>query len=662
MMQRPAFNVVTFILVTLCSAGAIVAMTKRFIPPPPANSLKDSSDAFLTQAMYQPIQWQLIGDAPLAQARRENKPIMLVIGTPWSNPARAFDREVFRDPEIANYVGRYFVCMRVDGNEYPEWLNAMLPLSRISAGMQPGYQIWTLDSQARVIRFIGRSEDSPTLNATTFYANLRQSVAEFAELAGEEPSLYRAQTQDFVQLTLNANGGNRLDRRRELPLSVYTNGPSMLIQSAERASVEPGVIRYMLAAGRFEEAEVVLMEWITSALFDPVNGGWWNSVRGAQLDRLSYDKLTIQNAEMASVLAAVAAARKNPHLAEAARLTFDYIYTVAKNGDGIASCQIGDEEQNGRSKSASVGRARLGTLSPELQRWAGENLNLVLGQNSTMVPRLNNAPALLAPEMVAIRRELRKDRPESAEMVTERYLYVEGTVAARTIEAANLLGDASRLDTALLANDRLREFIVNDVWQRRLSPEPSAEVTFKCQLAYADSELQAFIATGRVVSLSNGLEILKTAMKSHASGVKGVYLNAPKFIGKLQIPRVAVPEVADNIGQSTTATAVRLCAAYGLALGERPLYEVSRQIVEHNANILPTHPLAASMMAVAITSTSDSVLVAGGSDAVERCAQLMREDPSRMVFPGIGKVAGTKGTVPQGLFRKSSTGVLTPVR
>lgn len=661
-MQRPAFNVVTFILVTLCSAGAIVAMTKRFIPPPPANSLKDSSDAFLTQGMYQPIKWQLIGDAPLSQARRENKPIMLVIGTPWSNPARAFDREVFRDPEIANYVGRYFVCIRVDGNEYPEWLNAMLPLTRISAGVQSGFQIWTLDSQARPLRFIGRSEESPTLNATTFYSNLRQSVEEFAELAGQEPPLYSAQTQDFDKLTLNANGRNRLDRSRELPLSTYTSGPSMLIQSAERASVEPGVIRYMLASGRFEEAETVLMGWITSALFDPVNGGWWNSVRGPQLDRLSYDKVTIQNAEMASVLAAVAAARKNPHLAEAARLTFDYIYNVASSGDGIASCQIGDEEQNGRSKSASVGRARLGTLSPGLQKWASENLNLVLGQNSTMVPRLMNAPALLAPELKEIRLQLRKDRTDAPVLATERYLYVEGTVAARTIEAANLLGDAGRLDTALLANDRLREFIVNDVWQRRLSPEPSAEVTLKCQLAYADSELQAFIATGRVVSLNNGLEILKTALNSHRTEVKGVYLNAPKFPGKLQIPKLQVPEVADNIGQSATATAVRLCAAYGIAVGERPLYEASRQMVQHYSDILPVHPLSASMMAVTISSTSDSILVVGGSDAVERCAQLMREDPSRLVFPGIGVVAGAKGTVPAGLFRKSSTGVLTPVR
>ena len=86
----------------------------------PLNSLAKASSSYLRSAMHQPIRWHEWGEEAFAEARRENKPILLDIGAVWCHWCHVMDRESYDSPEIAQVVNERFVAMKVDRDERPD--------------------------------------------------------------------------------------------------------------------------------------------------------------------------------------------------------------------------------------------------------------------------------------------------------------------------------------------------------------------------------------------------------------------------------------------------------------------------------------------------------------------------------------------------------------
>jgi uncharacterized protein YyaL (SSP411 family) len=84
------------------------------------NTLSRASSAYLRSAMHQPVQWHEWGDEAFAQARRENKPILLDIGAVWCHWCHVMDRESYEDPAIAAIVNEHFIAVKVDRDERPD--------------------------------------------------------------------------------------------------------------------------------------------------------------------------------------------------------------------------------------------------------------------------------------------------------------------------------------------------------------------------------------------------------------------------------------------------------------------------------------------------------------------------------------------------------------
>jgi uncharacterized protein len=84
------------------------------------NSLAKASSAYLRSAMHQPIRWNEWGEDAFAEAKRENKPILLDIGAVWCHWCHVMDRESYDDPEVAQIVNERFVPVKVDRDERPD--------------------------------------------------------------------------------------------------------------------------------------------------------------------------------------------------------------------------------------------------------------------------------------------------------------------------------------------------------------------------------------------------------------------------------------------------------------------------------------------------------------------------------------------------------------
>ncbi len=84
------------------------------------NSLAHASSSYLRSAMHQPIRWHEWGDEAFAEARRENKPMLLDIGAVWCHWCHVMDRESYDDQAIAAIVNEHFVAVKVDRDERPD--------------------------------------------------------------------------------------------------------------------------------------------------------------------------------------------------------------------------------------------------------------------------------------------------------------------------------------------------------------------------------------------------------------------------------------------------------------------------------------------------------------------------------------------------------------
>jgi uncharacterized protein YyaL (SSP411 family) len=84
------------------------------------NSLARASSAYLRSAMHQPIQWHEWGEEAFAEARRENKPMLLDIGAVWCHWCHVMDRESYDDAEVATIVNEHFIAVKVDRDERPD--------------------------------------------------------------------------------------------------------------------------------------------------------------------------------------------------------------------------------------------------------------------------------------------------------------------------------------------------------------------------------------------------------------------------------------------------------------------------------------------------------------------------------------------------------------
>jgi hypothetical protein len=85
-----------------------------------SNRLAPAQSAYLQSAAHQPIHWYPWCAEAFAAAARENRPILLDIGAVWCHWCHVMDGESYEDPEIAEFLNRHFICIKVDRDERPD--------------------------------------------------------------------------------------------------------------------------------------------------------------------------------------------------------------------------------------------------------------------------------------------------------------------------------------------------------------------------------------------------------------------------------------------------------------------------------------------------------------------------------------------------------------
>ena len=200
------------------------------------NRLAQATSPYLLQHKHNPVDWWQWGPEALAEAKRENKPILLSVGYAACHWCHVMAHELFEDEATARVMNELFVNIKVDREERPDidqiYMNALHLL-----GEQGGWPLTMFLTP----------EGEPVWGGTYFPKDARYGRPAFADVLREVARLFR-----------------------EEPDKIEQNRAALLARLADKARPAGKVTHRAQASSTRAAAQV-------GNMFDTVNGG----LRGA---------------------------------------------------------------------------------------------------------------------------------------------------------------------------------------------------------------------------------------------------------------------------------------------------------------------------------------------------------------------------------------------
>ena len=84
------------------------------------NKLINEKSPYLLQHAHNPVNWYPWGQGAFEKAKSEDKLLLVSIGYATCHWCHVMERESFEDPELALYLNKHFVPVKVDREERPD--------------------------------------------------------------------------------------------------------------------------------------------------------------------------------------------------------------------------------------------------------------------------------------------------------------------------------------------------------------------------------------------------------------------------------------------------------------------------------------------------------------------------------------------------------------
>lgn len=637
---------------------------RRYLPEQPANALQSESDEYLRQGAAQRIDWKTLDAHAFAQARRQDKPVMLVMGTAWSHEARLADRNIFVDADIQSYLGRHFVCVRVDLDAHPEWMSAFLPLRRAPFGLTNAFQIMYLDPQGKLYDFYGQGGFLPLVDPTEFIDEFVRARRSFDALGSERGADRTDELQTIDLAAINA-GALGMPRFRE-----FVEGISQAIDPkfggfTSRTGAQtprPAALVALLYAGEIDSARRAIDPMLRSGLVDWLNGGFFRRARKRDWTDIDFDKIAIANAEMMRAVAIYGTLSGDPFAARVGKNAFDAVAEEFSDTGLISTARIGDANSVGRSPRSSFAAKDFrsfwstGLLNSDDASKARRLFDLNATTNPQMIVRISEPEILDDPDCDRLIEALRKHKAAVPVRFTTRpYAHVNGAVTALMYVCGRLWGDGVRVRQADARFDALPAFGTGDDIRHGTTQMFDDEPFLGDYLAMTDACLARFLVHGDLRALARADVLLKRA-RTLFGATNGWTPLIPR--PDRLIPDTNVPELLDTPNESLTAKTIRLNNTLGRLLrgtadssaaGQR--IEAAMTIATHYGSFLDELGLpAAGFFAASMPLYDDGHAFYVGPDAVEQASELFRLIPTRLVAPAMGPVRPDLQKRPAGYY------------
>lgn len=310
------------------------------------NLLAGETSPYLLQHAHQPVDWQPWNADTLAEARRQDKPILLSIGYSACHWCHVMAHESFDDPDIGALMNRLFINIKVDREERPDldqiYQHAHAVLSQQTGG-------WPLTV------FLA-PDGTPFFSGTYFPKRARYGLPGFGELLARIGEAWRTQRDTITQQNVQLR--NALARPATPPLAIGTAlDERPLIRAREqladsydlnfggfgRAPKFPHqaelafLLRRAVTVGddiADEMAVMTLQRMAEGGLYDQLGGGFARYSVDAQWDIPHFEKMLSDNALLLRLYADAFAHSGEPLFARVVEETAAWVIREMQAPDG----------------------------------------------------------------------------------------------------------------------------------------------------------------------------------------------------------------------------------------------------------------------------------------------------------------------------------------
>jgi uncharacterized protein YyaL (SSP411 family) len=630
------------------------------------NRLAKETSPYLRQHQHNPVDWYPWGEAALAKARSENKPIFLSIGYAACHWCHVMERESFEDPAIAKVMNERFVCIKVDREERPDLDEIYMAAVQAMTG-QGGWpmSVWMTPDL------------KPFYGGTYYPPEDRFGRPGFKRVLEVLADGWQDRRGEFERV------GNELGEHLQKALAPAAEpgavGPEavarFLQQSAERYddlhggfaqpphfapkfphASELSVLLRAAAAGdgRSRNMAVVTLDRMQQGgIYDQLGFGFHRYSTDRQWLVPHFEKMLYDNALLVPVYLEAFLLTGDVRHAAIARETLDYLLREMRHEQGgFFSSQDADSEGvEGRFfvwSKAEVEQLLGEGAEAALLRWGisaegnWEHANVLakhrtLEQVARMVGRDEAAVAagIERARQVLLAARGRRVRPGTDDKILAAW---NGLAIAALARGHQVLGDARYLDAArAAAGFALREMVRDGRCLRSWHSGAARHRGYLEDHAFlADALLSLFESDFDPRWLQAARELLATVQQRFRDpGDGGLWFTADDHEELLARSR----SVSEASTPSGAAVAARAFLRAGLLLGDEELYGIGVQVLRANAAMLARLPIACPTLVLALQfhlGDPREVVIAG--DPADRRTQALLT-AARRLFPPHAVVA-----------------------
>jgi uncharacterized protein YyaL (SSP411 family) len=343
------------------------------------NQLIHESSPYLLQHAHNPVNWFPWGKEALEKAQSENKNIIVSIGYAACHWCHVMEHESFEDEEVANFMNKNFVSIKVDREERPDidqiyltavqllterggWpLNCIaLPDGRPIYGGTYFPKTQWMDMLTQVSGFITQYPDKALEQAKYLTEGVQNNEMIYADSVKEKPNATITDLEDiFYYFKSNfdfKNGGQGNAPKFPMPVSLQF------------------LLNFHHLTGNKDALKAVtltLNKMAAGGIYDQIGGGFSRYSTDEEWKIPHFEKMLYDNSQLVSLYSAAFQLNKNPRYETVVSETLDFINRELTSVEGgfYSSLDADSEGEEGKYYSWNHN---------ELKKILGDNARLIL--------------------------------------------------------------------------------------------------------------------------------------------------------------------------------------------------------------------------------------------------------------------------------------------